>query len=71
MLHGISCRAPLFVVQSDDWDCSCCLPWDPAHADCAVPQELGTDEVLGQLKYVRMVKNRLVDRNHKPANVQG
>ncbi|BAF14716.2 uncharacterized protein [Oryza sativa Japonica Group] len=64
-------RAPLFVVQSDDWDCSCCLPWDPAHADCAVPQELGTDEVLGQLKYVRMVKNRLVDRNHKPANVQG
>ncbi|EEE61001.1 hypothetical protein OsJ_14815 [Oryza sativa Japonica Group] len=51
-------RAPLFVVQSDDWDCSCCLPWDPAHADCAVPQELGTDEVLGQLKYVRMAEPR-------------
>ncbi|KAL6875600.1 hypothetical protein ACP4OV_013113 [Aristida adscensionis] len=31
-------RAPLYVVQSDDWDCSCCLLWDPAHADCAVPQ---------------------------------
>uniref|UniRef100_A0A0D9W4Y5 PHD-type domain-containing protein n=1 Tax=Leersia perrieri TaxID=77586 RepID=A0A0D9W4Y5_9ORYZ len=61
-------RAPLFVVQSDDWDCSCCLPWDPAHADCAVPQELDTDEVLRQLKYL---KNRLVDRNHKPAKVQG
>uniref|UniRef100_A0ACD5WZD4 Uncharacterized protein n=1 Tax=Avena sativa TaxID=4498 RepID=A0ACD5WZD4_AVESA len=60
-------RAPLYVVQSDKWDCSCCLPWDPAHADCAVPQELDTDEVLKQLKYVNMVKSRLDDRNHKPA----
>ncbi|VAI04874.1 unnamed protein product [Triticum turgidum subsp. durum] len=31
-------RAPLYVGQSDDWDCFCCLLWDPAHADCAVPQ---------------------------------
>lgn len=31
-------RAPLFVVQTDEWDCSCALPWDPFHADCAVPQ---------------------------------
>lgn len=31
-------RAPLFVVQSSDWDCSCSVVWDPIHADCAVPQ---------------------------------
>ncbi|XP_048570488.1 uncharacterized protein LOC125551343 isoform X1 [Triticum urartu] len=60
-------RAPLYVSQSDDWDCFCCLLWDPAHADCAVPQELDTDEVLKQLKYVNAVKNRLTDRKHKPA----
>ncbi|CAL4979449.1 unnamed protein product [Urochloa decumbens] len=61
-------RAPLFIVQSDDWDCSCSVVWDPIHADCAVPQELETDEVLEQLKYVNkyhdkikfnLLKNRL------------
>ncbi|XP_026660441.2 uncharacterized protein LOC103707060 isoform X2 [Phoenix dactylifera] len=31
-------RAPLYVVQTDDWDCSCSVLWDPVHADCAVPQ---------------------------------
>lgn len=31
-------RAPLSVVQTDDWDCSFALPWDPIYADCAVPQ---------------------------------
>ncbi|KAH7674700.1 Zinc finger RING/FYVE/PHD-type protein [Dioscorea alata] len=31
-------RAPLFVVQTDDWDCFCSVLWDPIHADCAVPQ---------------------------------
>ncbi|KAF9613322.1 hypothetical protein IFM89_006832 [Coptis chinensis] len=31
-------RAPLFEVQTDDWDCSCSVLWDPIHADCAVPQ---------------------------------
>ncbi|CAM0873914.1 unnamed protein product [Alopecurus aequalis] len=60
-------RAPLYVIQSDKWDCSCCLPWDPAHADCAVPQELDTDEVSKQLKCVNMLKSRLADRNHKRA----
>ncbi|KAF8658632.1 hypothetical protein HU200_059098 [Digitaria exilis] len=39
---GIVCgkwrRAPLFHVQSSDWDCSCSVVWDPIHADCAVPQ---------------------------------
>ncbi|KAM0917478.1 hypothetical protein ACQ4PT_009488 [Festuca glaucescens] len=48
-------RAPLFVVQSSNWDCSCSVLWDPIHADCAVPQELGTDEVLEQLKYINKV----------------
>ncbi|GJN39021.1 hypothetical protein PR202_gb28114 [Eleusine coracana subsp. coracana] len=51
-LHGTLCRAPLFVVQSSNWDCSCSVIWDPIHADCAVPQELETDEVLKQLKYI-------------------
>ncbi|KAF8694078.1 hypothetical protein HU200_038534 [Digitaria exilis] len=31
-------RAPLNVIQTDVWECFCCLPWDPARADCAVPQ---------------------------------
>ncbi|XP_068643374.1 uncharacterized protein [Aristolochia californica] len=31
-------RAPFFEVQTDQWDCSCSLPWDPTYADCAVPQ---------------------------------
>ncbi|KAL2228902.1 UNVERIFIED_CONTAM: Tyrosine-protein kinase BAZ1B [Sesamum indicum] len=31
-------RAPLFEVQTDDWECFHCVLWDPAHADCAVPQ---------------------------------
>ncbi|GJM88683.1 hypothetical protein PR202_ga04775 [Eleusine coracana subsp. coracana] len=55
--HGSSCRAPLSAVQSDDWDCSCCLLWDPARADCAVPQELKTSEVLKQMKFVNMVSS--------------
>ncbi|KAM3193966.1 hypothetical protein ACQJBY_070550 [Aegilops geniculata] len=52
-------RAPLFVVQSSDWDCSCSVLWDPIRADCAVPQELGTAEVLQQLKYINKLKLRL------------
>ncbi|TVU19508.1 hypothetical protein EJB05_35659 [Eragrostis curvula] len=70
-------RAPLYVVQSDDWDCSCCLLWDPARADCAVPQvtlylfsyrnpELKTSEVLKQLKYVNMLRNEAIGENQKP-----
>ncbi|KAG6475975.1 hypothetical protein ZIOFF_065209 [Zingiber officinale] len=38
-------RAPLFTVQSEDWDCSCAIQWDPIHADCVVPQELATEEI--------------------------
>ncbi|KAL0410275.1 UNVERIFIED_CONTAM: hypothetical protein Slati_3617200 [Sesamum latifolium] len=46
--------APLFEVQTDDWECFCCVLWDPSHADCAVPQELDTEEVMRQLKYIEM-----------------
>ncbi|KAJ6673138.1 REMODELING AND SPACING FACTOR 1 [Salix viminalis] len=31
-------RAPLFEVQTDDWECFCCVFWDPIHADCATSQ---------------------------------
>ncbi|KAL6874149.1 hypothetical protein ACP4OV_014231 [Aristida adscensionis] len=66
---GVVCgkwrRAPLFVVQSSDWDCSCSVIWDPIHADCAVPQELETNEVLKQLKYINKLKKRLGDSNQK------
>lgn len=66
---GVVCgkwrRAPLFVVQSSNWDCSCSVLWDPIHADCAVPQELETDEVLKQLKYINKLKNQLDNRNQK------
>ncbi|KAJ1399033.1 Zinc finger, FYVE/PHD-type [Sesbania bispinosa] len=31
-------RAPLFEIQTDDWECFCAIHWDPSHADCAVPQ---------------------------------
>uniref|UniRef100_A0A1D1ZE19 Remodeling and spacing factor 1 n=1 Tax=Anthurium amnicola TaxID=1678845 RepID=A0A1D1ZE19_9ARAE len=60
---GVICgkwrRAPLFVCQTEDWDCSCAVLWDPIHADCAVPQELETSEVLKQLKFIDLLKPRL------------
>ncbi|KAF3502075.1 hypothetical protein F2Q69_00040594 [Brassica cretica] len=31
-------RAPRSEVQTNDWECFCCVFWDPSHADCAVPQ---------------------------------
>ncbi|KAI4356239.1 hypothetical protein L6164_000276 [Bauhinia variegata] len=31
-------RAPIFEVQTDEWECFCSIHWDPAHADCAAPQ---------------------------------
>ncbi|GMJ14329.1 hypothetical protein HRI_005102100 [Hibiscus trionum] len=52
-------RAPLFEVQTDNWECFCSFLWDPSHADCSVPQALETDEVLKQLKYVEMLRPRL------------
>ncbi|XP_021669911.2 uncharacterized protein LOC110657132 isoform X2 [Hevea brasiliensis] len=52
-------RAPLFDVQTDDWECFCSFLWDPIHADCAVPQELDTDQILQQLKYIQMLRPQL------------
>lgn len=37
-VHFYGHRAPLHEVQTDEWECFCCVHWDPAHADCAVPQ---------------------------------
>ncbi|GAA0178619.1 ubiquitin-protein ligase [Lithospermum erythrorhizon] len=31
-------RAPLFEVQTDQFECFDCILWDPYHADCAVEQ---------------------------------
>ncbi|GAB4838295.1 hypothetical protein Ancab_027823 [Ancistrocladus abbreviatus] len=58
-------RAPLCEVQTDDWDCFQSFLWDPVHADCAVPQELETDQVLKQLKYIEMLKPRLAAKRRK------
>ncbi|XP_024530184.1 uncharacterized protein LOC9660300 [Selaginella moellendorffii] len=38
-------RAPLHIVADDGWECSCAVAWDPRHADCAVPQEIPTEEI--------------------------
>ncbi|KAL8149396.1 uncharacterized protein LOC141708733 [Apium graveolens] len=58
-------RAPLFEVQSKKWECFHSVLWDPAHADCAVPQEVDTDRVLKDLKYLEMLKPRLAARKRK------
>ncbi|KAK7409742.1 hypothetical protein VNO78_00022 [Psophocarpus tetragonolobus] len=67
--NGTKCgkwrRAPLFELQTDDWECFCAIHWDPSHADCAVQQELETDEVLKQLKYVEMLRPRLAAKRKK------
>lgn len=64
-------RAPLFEVQTDNWECFRSVLWDPAHADCAVPQELETEEVLKQLKYMEMLKHRLVVKRRKLNQTSG
>ncbi|KAL9318093.1 hypothetical protein ACSQ67_014610 [Phaseolus vulgaris] len=48
-------QGTFFEVQTDVCECFCAIHWDPSHADCAVPQELETDQVLKQLKYVEVV----------------
>ncbi|KAL3625143.1 hypothetical protein CASFOL_030597 [Castilleja foliolosa] len=58
-------RAPLFEVQTDDWECFRCILWDPANADCAVPQELETDEVMKQLKFIEMLRPKLATKRLK------
>ncbi|CAL5333411.1 unnamed protein product [Camellia sinensis] len=37
-ISEVSIWAPLFEVQTDNWECFHAILWDPAHADCAVPQ---------------------------------
>ncbi|CAH8356106.1 unnamed protein product [Eruca vesicaria subsp. sativa] len=51
-------RAPRSEVQTNKWECFCSVFWDPLHADCAVPQELETDEIMKQLKYINMLRPR-------------
>lgn len=58
-------RAPLLEVQNDDWDCSCAVVWDPVHSDCAVPQELTTEEILWRLKATEMAKLQLNNKKRK------
>ncbi|KAF5456385.1 hypothetical protein F2P56_025874 [Juglans regia] len=58
-------RAPLCEVQTDDWDCFRSVLWDSTHADCAVPQELETDQVLKQLKYIQMLRPQLAAKRRK------
>ncbi|XP_052478050.1 uncharacterized protein LOC105777136 isoform X1 [Gossypium raimondii] len=58
-------RAPLFEVQTDDWECFCSVQWDPSHADCSVPQELETDQVLKQLKYIELLSPRQSAKQQK------
>ncbi|PIA43769.1 hypothetical protein AQUCO_01800076v1 [Aquilegia coerulea] len=61
-------RAPLFEVQTGKWDCSCAVLWDPIHADCAVPQELETDQVLMHLKYIQLLRPRLASNKRKQSS---
>ncbi|KAL1568185.1 hypothetical protein AAHA92_03584 [Salvia divinorum] len=64
-------RAPLFEVQTDNWECFRCILWDPTHADCAAPQELETEEVMKQLKYVEMLRPRLAAKKRKLERLKG
>ncbi|XP_042040460.1 protein let-418-like isoform X1 [Salvia splendens] len=64
-------RAPLIEVQTDNWECFRCILWDPTRADCAAPQELETEEVMKQLKYVEMLRPRLAAKKCKLEKLKG
>ncbi|KAG8376386.1 hypothetical protein BUALT_Bualt09G0058100 [Buddleja alternifolia] len=68
-VEGIICgkwrRAPIFEVQTDYWECFDCVHWDPSHADCAVPQEVDTEEVMKQLKYIEMLRPQVAAKRRK------
>ncbi|KAG6384816.1 hypothetical protein SASPL_153635 [Salvia splendens] len=74
-IDGTECgkwrRAPLFEVQTDNWECFHCILWDPTRADCAAPQELETEEVMKQLKYVEMLRPRLAAKKRKLEKLKG
>lgn len=57
-------RAPLFARQTNTWECFDSFLWDPAHADCAVPQELDTEQVMKDLKYIEMLRPQLAAKEH-------
>ncbi|XP_051152567.1 uncharacterized protein LOC127266384 [Andrographis paniculata] len=58
-------RAPLFEAQTDNWECFRCVLWDPVHSDCAVPQEVDTEEVMRQLKYIDLLRPQLAAKRRK------
>ncbi|XP_049934658.1 uncharacterized protein LOC116257380 isoform X2 [Nymphaea colorata] len=68
--RGVICgkwrRAPLFEVQTSDWECFCTVLWDPSHADCAVPQEISTEEIMKHLKFIELLKSRLAGKARNP-----
>ncbi|XP_042037991.1 uncharacterized protein LOC121783872 isoform X2 [Salvia splendens] len=74
-IDGTECgkwrRAPIFEVQTDNWECFRCILWDPTRADCAAPQELETEEVMKQLKYVEMLRPRLAAKKRKLEKLKG
>lgn len=63
-------RAPLFERQTDTWECFDSFLWDPSHADCAVPQELDTEQVRKDLKYIEMLKPQLAAKKHKVGRIK-
>ncbi|KAJ3679241.1 hypothetical protein LUZ60_017252 [Juncus effusus] len=69
---GVVCgkwrRAPYYLVQTKTWDCSIAVQWDPAHADCPVPQELETSEVVKELERVKLLRHKFADRERSRMN---
>eukprot|EP00249_Psilotum_nudum_P009012 c21652_g1_i1 orf=331-2223(+) len=43
-------RVPLGLEQKESWECFCAIFWDPSHADCAVPQELATEDIVKRMQ---------------------
>ncbi|CAM8923307.1 unnamed protein product [Rhodiola kirilowii] len=58
-------RAPLSEVQTDEWECFDAVLWDPSHSDCAASQELETEEVIKQLRYLQMLKPSATAKRQK------
>ncbi|XP_074354136.1 uncharacterized protein LOC141693048 isoform X2 [Apium graveolens] len=64
-------RAPLYERQTNTWECSDSILWDPSHADCAVPQELSTKQIQKDLKYINKLKPQLAAMKHKVGRIKG
>ncbi|XP_044463978.1 uncharacterized protein LOC123194690 isoform X3 [Mangifera indica] len=63
--RSLSFRAPFSAIQTDNWDCSCAVLWDPTYSDCAAPQECDTDEVLRHLAFVEQLRADIAARRKK------